>query len=78
VPILNILILLKVANKPAWWLVLYIIPFVNFVVSILVMMEVAKARGKEAIWGLVAALLPIVGLPYLAFSDSDGVVPAVS
>lgn len=69
VPILNFLLMLQIAGKPAWWIVLMLIPFVNFVVSIIVLMEVAKARGKEAWWGIVTAIIPFVGFPYLAFSE---------
>jgi len=29
VPIYNIYILMKIAGKPGWWVVLYFIPFVN-------------------------------------------------
>ena len=77
IPIMNYLLLLQIAGKPAWWLVLLLIPFVNFIVLIVVMMEVAKARGKESFWGIIAALVPIVGWPYLAFSDGD-TAPATS
>lgn len=71
VPILNFLLLLQIAGKPAWWIVLMLIPIVNFVVSIIVLMEVAKARGKEPWWGIVTAIIPFVGFPYLAFSEDS-------
>lgn len=74
VPILNFLLMLQIAGKPAWWIVLMLIPFVNFIVSIIVLMEVAKARGKEAWWGIVTAIIPFVGFPYLAFSDDSASV----
>lgn len=69
IPILNYLLLIEIAGKPMWWIVLMLIPFVNIVVMIIVMMEVAKARGKEPFWGIIAAIVSVVGLPYLAFSD---------
>jgi hypothetical protein len=76
IPIMNILLLLQIAGKPAWWIVLMIIPFVNFIVAIIVMMEVAKARGKESWWGIIAAVVPIIGWPYLAFSDTPATANA--
>src|SRR3954467_14537729 len=47
IPIMQNLLMLEVAGKPMWWIVLYVVPFVNIIVSILVMIEVAKARGKD-------------------------------
>ena len=31
IPIYNMIVLLDIAGKPAWWIVLFIIPIVNFV-----------------------------------------------
>ena len=47
VPIYNIVILLEIAGKPIWWFILFFIPFVNFIVVILISIEVAKNFGKE-------------------------------
>jgi len=69
VPLLNILLLLNIAGKPLWWIVLFIVPLVNIIVIFLVMIGVAEARGKGALWGVITAIFPIVGLPYLAFSE---------
>jgi hypothetical protein len=69
IPILNIVLLLNVARKPVWWILLFFIPLVNIVIAFLVWIGVAEARGKGAIWGIITALIPIIGLPYLAFSD---------
>lgn len=69
VPILNIVLLLNIARKPVWWILLFFIPLVNIIISILVLIGVAEARGKGAIWGIIAAFIPIIGFPYLAFSD---------
>lgn len=70
VPIYNIIVLLKIANKPAWWLVLMFIPIANFIVAILVAINVAKSFGKGTGFGLGLAMLPVVFYPVLAFGDS--------
>ena len=36
IPIYNTYILLQIAGKPGWWLVLYLIPVVSFIISIIV------------------------------------------
>src|ERR1700694_740307 len=46
VTIYNFYILLKIAGRPGWWLLLYLIPFVNFIISIIVSIDVAKRFGK--------------------------------
>ena len=64
IPIYNLYILLQIAGKPAWWILLMIIPVVNIVVSILVAIEVAKAFGQSAAWGVVMLFL-LAGIGYL-------------
>src|SRR5688500_4942743 len=46
IPIYNLYIILKIAGKPGWWLLLFIIPVVNFVVAIIVYIAFAQAFGK--------------------------------
>jgi hypothetical protein len=71
IPILNIILILNVAKKPIWWIVLLIIPLVNIVVGIIVWMAVAEARNKPNWWGILM-IVPVVGIivpGYLAWSD---------
>jgi hypothetical protein len=70
VPIYNIYILLKIAGKPGWWLLLFFIPVVSLVVMILVSLEVAKAFGKGGGFGVGLALLGFVFYPILGFGDA--------
>jgi hypothetical protein len=70
IPIYNIVVLLKIAGKPWWWLLLMLIPFVNFVIIILVAIAVAKNFGKGAGFGLGLAFLAPVFYPMLAWGDA--------
>ena len=70
VPIYNIIVLLKIAGKPAWWLILFLIPVVNFIIAILVGISLAKNFGKSTGYGIGLALLGIIFYPMLAFGDS--------
>jgi Family of unknown function (DUF5684) len=70
VPILNVVILLEIIGKPLWWVILFFIPCVNFVVAIIVGIEVAKCFGKGAGFGLGLGLLPMIFYPILGFSDA--------
>src|SRR5262245_11744438 len=42
VPIYNMIVMLKIAGKPVWWVVLLLIPFVNFIVFIMVCISLAE------------------------------------
>ena len=75
VPIYNIIVLLKIAGKPLWWVVLFLIPLVNFVIGILVALGVAEKFGKGAGFGIGLALLPFIFYPVLGFGDSQYVGP---
>jgi hypothetical protein len=71
VPIANAILMLQVAKKPLWWIVLFAIPIVNIVIVIMVWMAVAEARQKPNWWGILA-IVPVVNMVvpgYLAWSD---------
>jgi len=70
VPIYNMIVLLKIAGKPAWWVVLMFIPFVNFIVGIIAILALAKNFGKGAGFGLGLLFLAPVFYPILAWGDS--------
>ncbi|MEY3238169.1 MAG: hypothetical protein RI883_2270 [Bacteroidota bacterium] len=70
VPIYNYVVLLEIIKKPIWWIILMLIPIVNFIVIIIIMIELAKAYGKEGGFAAGLILLPIVFFPILAFGDA--------
>ena len=70
IPIYNTIVLLKIAGRPLWWLILLFIPFVNFVILILVGLDVARKFGKSAGFGIGLALLGFIFYPLLGFSDA--------
>ncbi len=79
IPIYNIIILLQVAGKPIWWLVLLLIPLVNLVILIIVSMELAVCFGKGKGWGiLLLFLFGFIGYPLLGFGDATYKVPAAA
>ncbi len=78
IPIYNIIVLLEIVGKPLWWIVLLIIPFVNFVILILLCLGLAKSFGKEAGFGIGLAFLGFIFFPILAFGDAKYVGPQAS
>jgi hypothetical protein len=70
VPIYNIIVLLKISGKPAWWFILLIIPFVNIIIAIMVCINLAQNFGKSTGFGVGLALLGFIFGPILAFGDA--------
>ena len=70
IPIYNLVVLLQIAGKPVWWIILFFIPIVNLVILILIGIDVAKAFGKGTGFGLGLALLGFIFYPILGFSDA--------
>lgn len=58
IPILNLLVLLKIVRRPLWWIVLMVIPIVNFVVFIIVMVDLARVFAKGVGFAIGLILLP--------------------
>lgn len=69
IPIVNIIPLLQAAGMAVWMIVLFFIPFVNFIVSIMMWVKICTARRKSPVVVIGVILLPIVFIPYLAFSE---------
>jgi hypothetical protein len=71
IPIYNVIVLLRITGKPLWWIILFFIPIVNFVVEILVSLELARRFGKGVGFGLGLAFLPFIFYPVLGFGDAQ-------
>ena len=48
IPIWNLIVLLRIAGRPVWWIILLIIPLVNIIVYLVVMLDLAKSSGRAA------------------------------
>ena len=69
IPIYNLYILLKIAGRPWWWLLLFLIPPVNLFVAVMVSIDVAKAFGKGIGFGIGLFLLGFIFYPILGFGS---------
>jgi hypothetical protein len=77
IPIYNWIVLLKIAGRPLWWLLLLIILFP--IIWIIISIDIAKRFGKGTGFGIGLALLGFIFYPILAFGDArytPGPVPA--
>ena len=77
VPIYNMWVLAEVGDKPGWWGLLmcfcgfipFIGPIVGFVLSVVILIGVARAFGRGVGFGIGLSLVPFVFYPILAFSS---------
>jgi len=72
IPFYNYYIWLKVIGKPWWWLLLMLIPFINFFMIMLMLVQTALSYGKHKLGDqALAVLVPVVYIPYLGISDKE-------
>lgn len=70
IPIYNAYIFLKIAGKPGWWLLLYLIPGLNLIMMIITTVAFAERFGKSTGFVLLLLFFPIVAIPILGFGDA--------
>lgn len=77
IPIYNLYVLCQIAGRPGWWVLLYFIPFVNIIVSLLIAIDVAKAFGKDVVYGVVLLwFFQAIGYLLLGFGDAQYIGPS--
>jgi len=76
IPFYNLYVWLKIIDKPMWWYIFLIIPFINVFMVMLMIVELVKCFNKHALWEQgVAVILPFIYLPYLGFSSNEKYIP---
>jgi len=76
IPFFNTYTLLKICGRPGWWLILLFIPFVNIVIDIIVMLDLARSFGRGSGFAVGLILLAPIFILILAFGGSRYVGPA--
>ncbi len=71
VPLYNFYLLTKIAQRPAWWLILMFVPVVNLIVAVVLSMDIAKHFGKGAGFGVGLAFLGFIFYPILGFGGAQ-------
>jgi signal peptidase I len=65
VPILNAVLFMRLAKRPAWWVVLLFVPLVNIAVIALSSMALCERFGLKRWWGLLSLISPANLILYL-------------
>jgi hypothetical protein len=75
IPIYNAIVLLQIAGKPVWWILLFLIPLVNIVVAVMVWHSISTNFGKGVGFTLGLIFLGFIFIPILAWSDAEYLGP---
>lgn len=78
VPIYNIIVLCEIVGRPAWWVILFLIPCVNIVAHIMISLDLAKSFGKDVGFGIGLIILPYIFGLMLGFGSATYVGPAAA
>ena len=73
IPILNFILMIKIAEKPIWWILLYFVPIVDIVIIIIVYIEILKKRNYSP-WWVILFFIPIVNyfaMGMVAWKDKE-------
>ena len=72
IPLYNYYIWLKVIDKPWWWLLFMLIPFINFFMIMLMLVQTAICYRKHTLGEqALSVLIPYVYIPYLGISPKE-------
>ena len=72
VPVYNYIIWLKIIDKGFWWFIFLLMPFINFFMMMLMIVETAKCYGKYNLGEqALAVILPFIYLPYYGFAEKE-------
>ena len=71
IPIYNVYVMCKVAGRPGWWLLLMLIPLVNFIIAIILNVDISKRFGKGVGFAIGMILLPFIFWPILGFGSAQ-------
>jgi len=71
IPIYNAYVMVKVAGRPGWWLILFFIPLVNFIMILIIMWDLAKAFGHGFLMFLGFLFFGFICFPIVGFGGSQ-------
>ena len=70
IPIYNIIVMLRIAGMPLWWLLVMLIPLVNIIPGFMMPVKIAERFGKGMGFALGLIFLPFIFYPILGFGDA--------
>lgn len=71
IPIYNLIVLLEIVEKPTWWIILLLIPFVNLIFAIWITNLLSKKFDKDEGFTIGLLILPVIFYPLLGLSKAE-------
>ncbi len=71
VPIYNAYLITRIAQRPAWWLILMFVPLLNVLAAVVLSLDIAKHFGKGPGFGVGLAFLGPIFYPILGFGGAE-------
>ena len=71
IPFHSFYCMLRMANKPNWWMILYLNPITNIVVSIWAMNRIVKRLGYNEGHTVGIVFFPMIFLPIVGLGDNE-------
>lgn len=76
IPYYNLYVWMRLIEKPFWWYIILIIPFINIFVFMLMIIELIKGYQRFSLLDQVlAVIVPFIFLPYVASKSGDYIAP---
>ena len=70
IPFYNLVKMLQLTGRSAWWMLGMFVPFLNFFVAIRLVFDLAGAFGRGVGFGFGLLLLSPIFIPILGFGDA--------
>ncbi len=77
IPIYSHIVMLQIAGRPAWWLLLMMIPGVGIIFFVLSMIDLARAFEQDVMFGLGLAFLGFIFFPILGLGNAKYIGPQI-
>jgi len=71
IPVYNILIAIKIAGKPWWYILLLLIPIVNIIIGIMILHGISKSFGRGGWFTVGLIFLRVIFLAILGFGAAQ-------
>ena len=78
IPIYNLVVLMEIAGRPGWWVLLLLVPIVNIVILAMVSIDVAASFGKSTAFGIGLWILGPIFYMILGFGSAQHVGSAAA
>jgi hypothetical protein len=76
IPIYNFIVLIEITGKPLWWVILFFVPFVNFIFMIWILNLLSLSFGKDVGFTIGLIVLAPIFFPILGFGSAQYKGPA--